>query len=268
MASVTATQRDPATTAARMCLYRFMSLALMDPQRGNWAVLDDDHTQAVVRQAAEWTRTLPSARAGDRTPAEEPLEALDPASVLAALPRDAEALNEQFEQTFGLLSVGAVPECETEYIPGKLTFQRSNALADIAGFYRAFGFQPSRVGRERPDHIVLQLEFMARLCRLELDAEAAAADAANCDSPARADICRDAQRRFFAEHMAWWIPGFCRLLRENTASPFYRAVARVLAAWIAAERGLLGIPPRNRPAAPERIERPEECDGCQLAGLC
>lgn len=270
MSTAATNQLDPAIVAARMSLYRFLSLALMDPHRGSWAVLADQHTQTLVRQAAEWIRTLPAARVGDLASGEEPIAALDPASVLAALPRDAEALNDQFEQTFGLLSVGAVPACQTEYIPGKHAFQRSNALADIAGFYRAFGFQPARAGRERPDHIVLQLEFMARLCHLELNA----AQSDGREPPEepraaeRAAICRDAQRRFFAEHMGWWIPGFCKLLRENTPSPFYRAAARLLAAWIAAERGLLGVSPRNRSAAPEPIERPEECDGCLLAGLC
>jgi len=97
---------------------------------------------------------------------------------------------------------GVVPVYETSYEPGPgasggPTFQ----MADIAGFYRAFGFE---VSGERPDHIVPELEFLA----LVLVKEAYALMAGQVEG---AEICATARRRFIAEHLGRWLP----MLRER-----------------------------------------------------
>jgi len=97
---------------------------------------------------------------------------------------------------------GAVPVYETSYEPGPgssggPTFQ----MADIAGFYRAFGFE---VSGERPDHIVPELEFLA----LVLVKEAYALMAGDVGG---AEICATARGKFVAEHLGRWLP----MLRER-----------------------------------------------------
>jgi hypothetical protein len=49
---------------------------------------------------------------------------------------------------------------------------------------------------------------------------------------------------------------------RETASDFYRLAGEFLRAWIAAERGLLGVTGMDRIAVPSRVEPPEACDGC------
>jgi len=251
---------DPALNLARQSLYRFAALSLLDPRAGAWERLNALRGDPVLEQAAEILRNEPAASVGTLAPGEQPLSRLDAAAVFARLPDSAAELNEQYERTFGLLVSKACPPYETEYIPEKFTFQRSQALADIAGFYAAFGLEPSSSHPERHDHIVLELEFMALL----LDMERRALQHQQPDGCDKAAVCRDAQTRFLKEHLAWWAPAFCRLLARESSSGFYEGVALFLAALVPAERSLLRIEAATRTVSPTAAERPEECEGCML----
>jgi nitrate reductase assembly molybdenum cofactor insertion protein NarJ len=68
-------------------------------------------------------------------------------------------------------------------------------LADVAGFYRAFGFA---VHGDRPDHVVAQLEFLA----VALLAEA---DAIEAGDTGRAADAGAALRSFLRDHAGVWI---------------------------------------------------------------
>ena len=70
---------------------------------------------------------------------------------------------------------------------------RTFQLADIAGFYRAFGVEVTPE-TERVDHISVELEFMHLLALKEALAEAQE----NLEGVA---ICRDAARSFLREHL-------------------------------------------------------------------
>ncbi|MEI2723972.1 MAG: molecular chaperone TorD family protein [Verrucomicrobiota bacterium] len=155
-----------------------------------------------------------------------------------ACPIHRERLNAEYERTFGLLVSGACPPYETEYVDSKFTFQRSNSLADISGYYQAFGLAISDQHPERPDHVVLELEFVAHLLGLERQAAVE-------DSDRRAEhlqVCRDAQARFLGEHLAWWTPAFAKLLGCANQNGFYAAAGVFLAALIPAGRPAQAAP--------------------------
>ena len=252
---------DPALNLARQSLYRVAALSLLDPRAGAWERLNALRGDPVLDQAEKILRNEPAAIARALAPGERPLARLDASAALARLPASAAELNEQYERTFGLLVSKACPPYETEYIPEKFTFQRSQALADIAGFYAAFGLEPSSAHPERHDHIVLELEFMALL--LDMERRAIQHDLPNgCD---KAVVCHDAQSRFLKEHLAWWAPAFCKLLARESSGGFYEGVALLLAAFVPAERSLLGIEAATRTVSPSAAERPDECEGCMLA---
>jgi TorA maturation chaperone TorD len=240
-----------------------MALALQDPRRGNWKRLADPLWQRGVSSAAELVRCELSLVAGELGLGELPIERLDARELVDRLPESEEDLNREFERAFGLLVTSPHPPYETEYLGEKLAFQRAQQLADVAGFYRAFGLKLSQEYPERPDHIVVELEFMAFLIGMERKA----ADGSSSEDDERVAVCRDAQRRFLNDHLVWWLPTFARLLVHERPDCFYAAGGRFLAALVPAERTLLKVPPWKRPIEPPRPIRPEECAGCLLSEL-
>jgi TorA maturation chaperone TorD len=118
-------------------------------------------------------------------------------------------------------------------------FRHTRQMADVAGFYRAFG---ARAGADRPDHVACELEFLAFLAARRLAAEeGGAAD--------EAAICLEAENAFLRGHLGRWFPAFCRRVAASTASPFYACVARLgdrLAVSELTRRGLEPDPLRER----------------------
>jgi TorA maturation chaperone TorD len=286
------TDGAPESTAidlARECLYRFLALALSDPHgRGCHAtqarsasegntrqvpslalracVLFDPENQQLACAAADLLRDEACARPVPLGFGELSPEELDLRPLLKSLPAAA-GLRAEYDRVFGLVPARECPPYETEYHPSSETFFRSQQLADVAGFYRAFGLDTAAAEPERPDHLALELEFSAFLLlkkRLALASGGAAVDAAE-----RAVVCDDALRDFFRDHLAWWAPSFAAGLRRKAGDGFYAAVARLLAAFLPAERGRLGVPPPRLPLQPAPIERPEEqasCASCSAQG--
>jgi TorA maturation chaperone TorD len=260
-APTTHTAADLALLLARRTCYRFVALALADPRTGTYCELADPVTRDLITQAAEILRHEGAAAARPLALGELPLAELDPAKLFTRLPNSANALNELYEANFGLLGGSQCPPYETEYVPSKFTFQRSNMLADIAGFYNAFGLQPSSSNPDRPDHVAVECEFLAQLIHLQW----LTSQGAQLEAQSQAAICQQALRRFLDEHAAWWLPAFARLLARQDPGGFYEAVAQFLAALVAAERALAGVAPPNQSVEPNPIENADECSGCELA---
>ncbi|KKM71466.1 hypothetical protein LCGC14_1430360 [marine sediment metagenome] len=87
---------------------------------------------------------------------------------------------------------------ETEYMSEKVS-RKPFELADIAGFYAAFGFDVKEDirNKEALDHISIELEFMAILTW-----KAVYAREMKQDENLR--IVQDARMKFFKEHLAKW----------------------------------------------------------------
>jgi TorA maturation chaperone TorD len=253
---------DPVLHHARQTLLRFAALSLLDPRTGSWQELVKLRDGELLPAAAALVRGDPSFQADELGPAERPIIDLDPVEVLAALPDSQAELNRQFEAVFGLLLSCACPPYEMEYINDKFTFQRSQTLADIAGYYHAFGLRPSSQHPERQDHLVLALEFVAFL----IGHEEQARELHTRDRDVHATVCRDAQERFLTDHLLWWAPAFAKLLQREACDRFYSEVARFLAALLTAERSRLGLPAPHGHVRPSSIDVPEACEGCQFSG--
>jgi putative dimethyl sulfoxide reductase chaperone len=165
---------------------------------------------------------------------------------------------------FGLVIPKECPPYETEYHPSSQAFQRAQQMADIAGFYHAFGIEPSGANLGRPDHITLEFEFMAFVLMKQ---RLANLDVADGEPSEQVLVCESAARSFVKDHLAWWVPAFATGLLRKSGEGYYHALARTLAAFIPAERYRLNLPAPFNPAMPELIEYPEEESGCASCAL-
>ncbi len=149
---------------------------------------------------------------------------------------------------------GGVWLYESEY-RSRHEFQRVENLADLNGFYRAFGLQ---VQQERPDHLSVELEFMHVLVMKELWARAADSP----ESPARWAVTREAERAFLRDHLAAWVPVLAQAIGRRArdvglpSGTFYEHMVAALAQFLRSECAQLGVTPA-RDAFAERPE-PEE----------
>jgi TorA maturation chaperone TorD len=245
---------------ARECLYRFLSAVLGDPYADRWGDVADAGSQRIARAAAELLRGEVPDQAFALAPGESPPDRLALEPLLDALERPISELRAEHDRVFGLVMPKECPPYETEYHPASEVFFRSQQLADIAGFYRAFGIQTSLARPERPDHIALELEFMAFLLMKKRMALETLQDKAL--GAEHAGICERAIADFFGDHLAWWVPAFAAGLGRKAGEGLYAAIAPVLSALIPLERQRLGLPAPARPVHPDLIERPEEQAGC------
>lgn len=115
---------------------------------------------------------------------------------------------------------------------------KSVLLADIAGFYTAFGLAPTSGEPEVEDHIVAELEFMSALAVKEAWA------LAEGEAEGLA-VTRGAQAAFLTDHLSRWAATFAEAIEAATPLPYYTAAAALLARWVDTECERVGVAPRR-----------------------
>lgn len=186
----------------------------------------------------------------------EALQALKPA-ISSPSPGKLET---EYVQTFGHAISKECPPYEAEYGQSHI-FQQSQTLADIAGFYRAFGLDVAPDFKDRLDHISVELEFMHFLSLKE-------AYALTKGHPEeRLALCREAQAKFLGEHLGQWVPGFEERLREKAEGSFYALLGGLLRTFLTLETQRMELEPAKVRRALS-IQAPEdqepECGECPL----
>ncbi|MDX1619761.1 MAG: molecular chaperone TorD family protein [Nitriliruptorales bacterium] len=155
---------------------------------------------------------------------------------------DAVSLVRAHQLQFTIIESRDCPTYETAY-RGEDVFRQAHIMADVAGCYVAHGLRVGGEERERPDHITVELEFMSFLTAQEAYA---------VENLGRAEVesARRTQRLFLREHLGTWGPGFGRRVQMTAESNFYGGLGKLLAVWLEAEMGVLGVTPS------EAVDRP------------
>jgi TorA maturation chaperone TorD len=206
----------------RAAIYRVCSAALGDPVGGRLRTVAD-LADATVRSADPRVRPHLEALAAAARATDEATAAAEYASLFHGTARCA--------------------TCEGAYGPPNMA-GKTALLADISGFYAAFGLEPAPGHRECEDHVTTELEFMSVLAVKEGWAIAEA-------HGERAEIAHDAAVTFLTDHLGRWAAAFTAALEAASALPYYQALAALLAAWIAMDASGLGVTlsPTTAPAA-------------------
>lgn len=108
-------------------------------------------------------------------------------------------------------------------------FQQSNCLSDIMGFYRAFGL---KIEKERPDGLSVELEFMHFLIFKVIYANENLLE----NREEKAQICLDAQRKFFAEFLHPGAVAIAEKINSSSEADYYREVFEEIALFVAEEQ--------------------------------
>jgi TorA maturation chaperone TorD len=186
-------------------------------------------------------------------------------------------------RVFGLVAGKKCAPFECEWLPWKDDTHRAQHMADVAGFYCAFGISPRAADARRADDLAVELEFIAFLHTKRAHLAAIALP------DERAAIVEDALRSFVREHIAPWVPSFAmrlamqcaaRLAEEDSAFTggerndvaFLARVADLLGEWALAEARRCGVDRAARtepdPARDDdREEAPSSCSGCALGEI-
>jgi TorA maturation chaperone TorD len=244
---------------ARRELWLLVSASFVDPYyQERFSLLGDRDFRRRAHRAAELL--VGEQQAIELGPGEAPAQQMRPAALFAALDAEAERLEQSYR---ALLGSRLCPPCGVEYEPNTDVTYRAQQMADIAGFYRAFGLEVASQSGERLDHLTVEAEFLYLLTAKE-----AAALAVGLEEPAQ--ICRAAREKFFAEHVGWWLPAFASLLGRAAESAFYRSGAALVASLTAIERTNLNVAPFTRRVAPNPADEQVEaaCLECPASHMC
>jgi putative dimethyl sulfoxide reductase chaperone len=213
----------PAINLDRAHLYRFLARTFQFPER---SLLDRIRDEDLPDLGAALARL-----GGDA-------ESVTLCKRLRDLIVDTKAaeLEHAYMKTFEPAGGAERPPNETAHAPQtpQEGLTRNFELADIAGFYRAFGVEVTP-GSERVDHIAAELEFLHLLA-------VKAAHAEHCGDSENAEICRDASAAFLRDHLARWCSRLSAWLDVNACADSYRLAGKVLASFVKLDAALMSTP--------------------------
>ncbi len=228
--------------AGRAVLYSLTAYCLALPTPARWERIGGDLLPAALALAAP-----------------EPLPKLI-RDLAAASPRSSDDLRAAHFRLFPPIASQDAPGYETAY-RGDDIFRQVEILADIGGFYRAHGLAAGGEEKERPDHIVVELEFCALVSRKEIYAlQHLGAE--------EVEVCQSTRGAFLRDHLGCWGPGFGRRVAAVADHGFYRRMGELTAEWIEADMASIGVTAAEQADRPLPQDPPEEfaCGPCPLPG--
>lgn len=154
------------------------------------------------------------------------------------------------------LGTGLVPLREGGFGDGLRFAGQPFDIADLNGFYEAFGFVLTETAPSPPDYLGTEVEFLSLL-------HLKRAVAFGRHAEKHATLVDRAMARFLTEHLGRWVDSLGDALREAVAAAPYAALGRLLREAVAADCARLKARPRRArcgiapdPLAKDRLECP------------
>lgn len=151
----------------------------------------------------------------------------------------------EFVRVFGHAVSQECPPYEMQYGTEGGVQSQTDILIQVGGFYETFGFEMPKIrGRERVDHISVELEFMSYMCFREAYA------IENDHDERKIAILRTGLKKFMRNHVGRWTPLFCLFASRKAERGLYRDIIELLSIFIKNEVDLMGV-------EPVKVEEPE-----------
>lgn len=132
----------------------------------------------------------------------------------------------EFMEVFGHTLSNDNSLYEMEHLKNKDVFAMTQNLADISGFYKAFGLQVDP--GERADHLAVEAEFLGFILLKE-------ALAVQNGETENAETCREAAYAFWNDHFSYWIPFLISSILQKVNYAFYFQATQFLDCFVASE---------------------------------
>jgi len=210
-----------ALLAARSLLYSFVSALFSPPGSEQFEMLRTEELQTGVLSSSKYLDA--SLNSGSINL--EPLVR----KIFVALPKTGQRIEEKYGRLFGHTLSKETAPYEIEHMKTKEVFALTQGLADIQGFYRAFGVEVD--SGERADHIAIESEFLSYLILKE-------SLAVENQQSENAEVCSKAQKDFWKDHFSWWTPRLAKELQQQ-ADGFYNLASDFLSRFLEVEGQLL-----------------------------
>jgi len=170
-----------------------------------------------------------------------------------------DSLEPEYNRLFAHIGSAECPPYETEYGYDNI-FQKTEALADIAGFYRAYELDVADGNKERVDFLSTELEFMSFLALHE-------AYAREQSEQEHLEVTLDSQRKYLQDHLGRWMSMFAKVLAQSTREEFYRHLGGLTDAFVESEVQYLGVTPEKVTVPGKGLHEspsPFGCDACMM----
>lgn len=154
-------------------------------------------------------------------------------------------VQKEYVRIFGHAVSQECPPYEMQYGTEGGIQSQTDVLIQLGGFYETFGFEmPKERGRERVDHISVELFFMSYCFYRE------AYGIENGHDEKKIAVLRSTSKKFMRNHIGRWIPLFCIFASRKAERGLYKDIVDILAIIVKNEIRLLDV-------KPVKIEEPE-----------
>ena len=205
----------------RSALYGAVSALFADPESQKFELLLKPEIQgSVLDTCFQLESTLCGTDAGLSKPFQQIMAKLSANNL--------KKIQSEFVDVFGHTLSKQIAPYALEHLKNTDVFFRTQKLADLNGFYKAFGMEVESI--ERADHISTQTEFLSFLLLKERLAE-------RDGLIEEMGVCQDAFDQFQKDHFLDWAKMFAENLSTQVDGKFYPKAGKFLCSLIEFEKG-------------------------------